>query len=346
MTENELEILLDKETREMGSKMTYLNSCEAYDTNDVLVAMTYIYKRCRLLRYNDNYKNICSRLVAFMMSQGLAQLLVNIVTFSRRQSIVYHVRLVTGSIISVIVSKLVYTPTVANVVKNEFCKSGIVLALLKELEYFKDKKDIPERFLVSQILCVLGILFEVDLCVTDSNWEGRFMNTILKLFTEAEDDMTKLFSLHILAFTVNAKEHDRLATLDESLSTVVESLRITAQENKKRFYFRLIVGTGKNKKRHTVASPLLSQTHIINKLLTGNTMKKAMVQNGSVAIFTSILRPEYEMEVKQEIVEILWKLSSVDSCREAILVHLTCADTQALQGIVEIGHLTQETKVH
>ncbi|XP_072047072.1 uncharacterized protein [Amphiura filiformis] len=322
-TEEELEDLYEEKKRAIGSKIEYLKSCDEYLTQETYDAIDQMTDVFFLLGRDEDYKKICSRIVGSMLEQGFAQLMVKIVKSTGK--VAYEVRHQTAMFLSVTMS---YFPEgVWQQVAVEFCKSGIIRYLVKELDsYDPYTKDPKQRILITSTLADLNNLTYTPNVIPIYR-AANAVNVLMK-FAEADDGMTTIHSLCILAQIANEKESERLATSGECIVTMLDIFQKAAQSDNRMYCFVIKID---DENEETFEIALSTQASGINNLASNDANKEAIVQHGGVPVLIAMLRPEYTNAVKKYTIEALWKLSFLESNLDAILTHLTFTDTQALE---------------
>ncbi len=319
MTKEALEDLLEKEKRAVKSRLECLKSHDEYRSKETYDAIEYLRETCWLFIKNESYKRIASKLVNLMLEQGFSHLIVKIIGSGKTS---YEFRHKLGVIISRLTNHVVL-PKIAGRVRVDLCASGMIQALVKELDlqdpYTMDSK---QRALITNILFLLH-----NLHLTPKAMEiYRAANAakVLMRFTEASDVMTINDSLPLLAFVANEEESQRIAaTSGESIATMLDILQKAALSHNRKYAFAIQT---EDKTKNKFYITLRSQAESVNELAGNDTIKEAIVQHGGLPILTSILKPQYSDDVKQEVIEALNKLSSLEKSRDAILTHLAFND--------------------
>ena len=209
----------------------------------------------------------------------------------------------------------------------EFVKCGVIRSLLKDLDSCDPNTDSPrQRIRITDSLFRLHNLVCTEKVIPIYR-AGKAVDILMK-FARAENVMTTIDSLLVLACIVNETESQHLAATRGCIGAMVEMLR-KASESKERKYIFVIKLDGTEKNFNT---GMLSITKGIGDLATNDANKEAIVQHGGVPALSAILRPDYKEEARQAAAEALWKLTFLEINLDVILTHLTYTDEIALQG--------------
>ncbi|XP_072037547.1 uncharacterized protein [Amphiura filiformis] len=330
MTERELEALFEEKKHEIGSYLEDLKSRDDYCTQGACDAMESIMYTFYYLLADENYQKICSRLVDFMLQQGLAQLIVKSVKSTGK--VAFDFRCNISLLVTHLVTKMRNTNrSVATKVSVELIKNGMIGSLIKELDsYDPNTQDTKQRILITTSLYDLHNLLSAPNAIPIYR-AANAVNTLMK-FAESDNVMTRIDSLRVLAKIVNEKESQRIAASGECIVTLMDTIHKAAQsdDRKCKFVFNI---DGKQKGFRTTLGVVLAT---VNNLANNDANKESIIQHGGLPTLTAILRPEYTDTEKWQAVEGLWKLSFLESNLDVIVAHFMYTDTTALQALKEM----------
>ena len=273
---------------------------------------------------------MCGRLVDYMLEQGLGQLIVKMlisltsITGKSAFEFRYLVQRTIGVLAFEIEKESVQRA------KLELVECGVIRAILKDLDSCDpNTDDARQRIRITTSLFRLHNLVDTNKVIPI--YRAAKAVDILMKFAKAENVMTKIDSLHVLACIINETESKLLSATTECFATIVEMHQKAAESTEKNYTFTIkLDDTQQTEKRFS--STLLTLTTGIVNLATNDANKEAIVQHGGVPALVAILRPEFNEEERQAAAEALWKLSFLDGNKAVILTHMTYTDEEALKG--------------
>ena len=321
---------LDTIKGEIDSKLTYLKSRDDYCSQKACDAITDIKDFCWSLTPGAPNEKMCDRLVDYMLEQGLGQLIVKMLVSltGKNDNSAFESRRISHIALGKLVFKI--EQQCAKKVKVKLVKCGIIRALLDDLDSCDPKTDDPrQRIRISANMYELYNLVNTEKVIPI--YRAAKAVDILMKFARAENVMTRIDSLRLLACIINEKESQLLVANTGCISTMVEMIQ-KAAESKEREYTVFIQLDDMIQSGQLFSISLLSLTRGIGNLATNDANKEAIVQHDGVPAITALLRDEYKEEERQAAAEALWKLSFLESNVDVILQHLTYTDEEALKG--------------
>ena len=319
---------LDTIKGEIGGKLDYLKSCDDFCSLEACNAITVIKDFCWSLNLGQPKEKMCSRLVDFLLEQGLGQLIVKILVSltsitDKSEFESWHQVIVTIGSLTCQADK-----QSAQRAKVELVKCGVVRAFLNDLDSCDPNTDDPR-----QHIRITGSIFGLQNLVNTEKvipiYRAAKAVNILMKFRSADNVMTKIAGLRVLACIVNETESEFLVANRGCIATMVDMVKTAAESTSRTYEFDITVEDD----GYPFQLSLLTLTRGIGNVATNDANKEAILQHGGVPVLTSILRPEFNEEEKQAAAEALWKLSFLESNLDVILPHL---NEEALKGISDL----------
>ena len=279
----------------------------------------------------EKYETCCSRLVDFLLNQGLAEVIVKILRSKTDMTREYEYESRQKS--QLIVNSLISESKARSRCEIEFVKSGIVPALLEDMDACDpDTMDPRERIRILDGINVLSYL--VNTPNVTSIYRSANAVPILMKFVQANDAMAQILSLLVLCKIVNEEESQLLATTGNCMVTMVDAIQKAAKSDDRQYTVVVNVDSSNPEEYTGYLESLLT---VIHDLTSNDTNKEAIVQHGGVPTITAILRPDYTNDEKRAAIGVLQRLASLKSNCDIIGNHLTNNDKEALQGNYNYG---------
>ena len=196
---------LDTIKGEICGKLDYLKSCDDYSSQEACDAVTLIEKLCHTLAPGQPKEKMCSRLVDLMLEERLGQLIVQMLVSltSMNDGSAFQSRRGVQFIISILVFKI--EKQSAQRVKVTLVKLGIIRALLKSLDSCDpNTDDSRQRIRITDSLFDLYNLVDTEKVIPIYR-AGKAVDILMK-FARAENVMTKINSLRVLACIIDETE--------------------------------------------------------------------------------------------------------------------------------------------
>ena len=310
---------------EIGGKLDYLKSCDDYCSQEACDSVTFIENFSWSLTPGRPKERMCSRLVDFLLEQGLGQLIVKMMDSytSETDKMAYKFRRKLHYLVLGLVSNSEKLR-----VKVDLVQQGIIPALVKDLDsYDPDTEDPRQRIRILDIIRTLIALVNTP-NVTSIYRSGNAVPILMKV-VQANDPMTQVLSLSVLCEIVNEEESQLLATTGNCITAMVDAIQEAAKSDD-RWYSVAVEVDGSDPEEY--AAVLKSLLYYTSKLASNDANKEAIVQHGGVPVLTAILRPDYTDDEKQAAIGVLQKLASLESNCDVIATHVTATDKNALQG--------------
>ena len=330
---DEVEIIIEKELRVIESKLGYLMSCDDYLVKKAYDAIEYISNLLAVFADHKYFKSVYSRMIDCLLEGGLLQLVMKSVESTVKRSCEF--RYLIGATVGYLTCPETAPPNIASHVTEELCKIGIIQKLVEELDSYDPHTTDPGQLLcICSTLCNLCRMQQIPNAVSVSR-AANAVNAVMS-FIDSDDTNVTILAARVLSYIVNENECQRFGKHNYCISMILGVLQKATRKNN--VMYRFVIKTDR---KYNFITRIRLLTQAMNNLASYDVMKEVILQHGGVPILSSMLRPEYADDVKQEVVECLWKLSFIESRedviythfnRDSIHTHLKHTDTQALEG--------------
>ena len=217
------ENLLGEIKRNIATKLNYLKSCDNYSTPDALSTIIFLRETAWSMTPGNVKERFSSKLIDFMIEQGLAPLVVKMIRFltSVNNDNVYVAFHELHQMIYTIAAML--PKAIAIPIREELIKSGILQAVVEDLNTCDPNTTNPRQ----RIRAIDNLHRLQDLVLTPGavlKYREQDVVPTLMNYLLAEDVNIKVFSLQVLACIVNEEESKHLGA-SGCMGAMIDMLR-------------------------------------------------------------------------------------------------------------------------